>query len=164
MATHTSRRTSISHYLTMFVNNDVHIEQAYQLFSQFRSKPWSLELFQQALQQPFSMLQVSEGEVSAVLLVSNVLDEAEIEDICVNPKHQRQGLARYLLSECLTILRTKGYKKIHLEVRQSNVAAIRLYESMGFALQGTRKHYYDTDDGQKESALLYRLDIRMAHT
>ena len=37
----------------------------------------------------------------------------------------------------------RGVRAFTLEVRVSNTAAIRLYESCGFQIEGTRKGFYD---------------------
>jgi ribosomal-protein-alanine acetyltransferase len=71
--------------------------------------------------------------------------ESEILNIAVDPAERRAGIARRLLTDALA--RVKG--TWFLEVRASNAAAIRLYESMGFIRAGDRKNYYDepAEDG-----------------
>jgi ribosomal-protein-alanine acetyltransferase len=64
--------------------------------------------------------------------------ESEILNLAVDPAERRTGIARRLLTDALA--RVKG--AWFLEVRASNVAAIRLYESLGFTRAGDRKNYY----------------------
>lgn len=64
--------------------------------------------------------------------------ESEILNMAVDPAERRTGIARTLLTDALA--RVKG--KWFLEVRASNAAAIRLYESVGFTRAGERKKYY----------------------
>ena len=64
--------------------------------------------------------------------------ESEILNMAVDPAERRTGIARRLLADALA--RFKG--AWFLEVRASNVAAIRLYESAGFTRAGERKNYY----------------------
>lgn len=65
--------------------------------------------------------------------------ESEILNIAVDPAERRTGIARRLLTDALA--RAKG--TWFLEVRASNAAALRLYESAGFTRTGSRKNYYD---------------------
>jgi len=71
--------------------------------------------------------------------------ENEILNLAVDPAERRAGIARGLLADALA--RTKG--AWFLEVRASNEAAIRLYESAGFQRAGLRPQYYNepAEDG-----------------
>jgi ribosomal-protein-alanine acetyltransferase len=71
--------------------------------------------------------------------------ESEILNIAVDPAERRTGIARRLLTDALA--RVKG--AWFLEVRASNEAAIKLYESAGFTRAGDRKGYYNepAEDG-----------------
>lgn len=64
--------------------------------------------------------------------------EREILNLAVAPALRRKGVARRLLDEVLQC----GKGAWYLEVRESNVAAIRLYQSSGFRPMGLRKNYY----------------------
>ncbi len=75
-------------------------------------------------------------------------EEAHIISLAVDPDHRRRGLGRRILEELLTQARAAGCCWATLEVRASNHAAIRLYESAGFQLLGRRKGYYNNgEDG-----------------
>jgi len=80
-------------------------------------------------------------ELVAFLVFRVVLDEAEIIEIGVSPNFRRQGLAHKLLSYGLNEL-PKQVTIIHLEVRSQNLAAVSLYESLGFSRVGSRPGYY----------------------
>lgn len=83
--------------------------------------------------------------------------EAELLRLAVSLEARRQGLARRLLEESESYLRSEGIHTLHLEVRNSNLAARGLYEALGWNLQRTRKAYYP--DG--EDALIYRKQLQM---
>ena len=100
---------------------------------------------------------LSEGRLLAVVWLNIFQDEAEIIDFRVDISMRRQGVGRYLLNEMLNALNLSGIKAVFLEVRRSNVAAITLYESSGFATIGARNNYYETASG-REDALLMRHD------
>lgn len=70
------------------------------------------------------------------------IDEMEITDIAVFPEARRKGVARELLQAVHTEAKTRALSGVVLEVRVSNVAAITLYESMGYMQEGLRKNIY----------------------
>lgn len=72
-----------------------------------------------------------------------VIDEAELRNMAVDPDYQRKGVGRELLAEALRRLSEQGVRRFYLEVRASNVAARKLYRSVGFGLCYRRKDYYD---------------------
>ncbi len=65
--------------------------------------------------------------------------EREILNLAVDPPARRKGVARRLLEEELE----RGQGSCFLEVRESNAAAIALYEGSGFRRVGLRNDYYD---------------------
>jgi [ribosomal protein S18]-alanine N-acetyltransferase len=66
-----------------------------------------------------------------------------------------RGTGRRLLEAALDAARQESAKGVRLEVREDNTAAIRLYESLGFALFATIDGYYE--DGAR--ALRMALDF-----
>jgi len=62
--------------------------------------------------------------------------EAHILSIAVHPECQGRGLGRELLRRGLDYLEQRGARRVRLEVRPDNAAALRLYESFGFATVG----------------------------
>jgi len=71
-----------------------------------------------------------------------VIDEAELQNIAVDPEHQHQGVGRALLEEARKRLLEAGAKRVFLEVRRSNRPALALYYSVGFGVHSLRKDYY----------------------
>ena len=71
-----------------------------------------------------------------------VLDEADILNIAVARGRQREGIGGFILQSLLRLLGMQGIRYVHLEVRESNRTARRLYKRNGFAEDGLRKDYY----------------------
>jgi ribosomal-protein-alanine N-acetyltransferase len=65
-------------------------------------------------------------------------DEIEILNVAVNPASRRRGIGRSLIRELIG----KSPGTVFLEVRQSNIAARKLYHSLGFEVVGVRQDYY----------------------
>jgi [ribosomal protein S18]-alanine N-acetyltransferase len=85
-------------------------------------------------------------------VVAQVLGpELEIENIVIAPGMRRFGLGALLLEHLLKSAQNQGVRKVFLEVRESNTAARKLYEKVGFVVNGKRKSYYREPD---EDALM----------
>lgn len=68
-------------------------------------------------------------------------DTGEILTVATSPEYRRQGIAHRLLERFFELIPDE-VENIALEVRQSNTAAIALYESFGFEKVGVRKRFY----------------------
>ena len=96
----------------------------------------------------------------AFLLVRSVTDVAEVISLAVGPKYRRRGLGEGLMDVAIDDLLERGIKTLHLEVDEQNVAAVKLYENLGFNVVGTREAYYRHGRGEKAtSALLMSLQL-----
>src|SRR5262245_38466251 len=67
---------------------------------------------------------------------------SEIYNIAVDADHARVGIGRLLMSTVIEESRKRTAEKVLLEVRKSNLGAIRFYESFAFRVCGERKNYY----------------------
>ena len=83
-----------------------------------------------------------------------VAGEETLRFIFVAPQHRRLGIARRLLQHLLQRAAT-GVYPVLLELRQSNAAALSLYQQSGFDIQGRRPAYYPARNGKpREDAFL----------
>jgi len=94
------------------------------------------------------------GQIVGVLQWRNLGDEAEILDLAVDPAHRRKGCATFLLQRFFQHASQTPAKKIFLEVRESNAAAIALYQKAGLEICGRRPNYYRNPE---ENALVMTL-------
>ncbi len=81
-----------------------------------------------------------------------VLDEAHVTNVAVAESWRGRGIGKQLTAALMQYAANLGVVYATLEVRKSNEAAKRLYQSLGFEYVGVRKRYYE-DNG--EDALLY---------
>ncbi len=100
------------------------------------------------------------GKARAFLVAWHVVDELHILDVATTPALRRRGFARALLEVVLRYARDRGVRHLLLEVRRSNVAAIKLYRAQGFWAMGVRPKYYP--DGEDAVEMVLRLDERGA--
>lgn len=94
----------------------------------------------------------------AYAIMRFVSDEAEILNIAVDKNFRQQGYGRMLLQYLSDLSKQKNIQKIFLEVRISNIAAIYLYETLGFKKIAVRKNYYAAGKG-REDAVIYKLSF-----
>lgn len=79
--------------------------------------------------------------VIALLSAYTAVGEADITSVAVRPEFRRRGLAYRLMDEFEKLL-PDDTESIFLEVRESNSAAIALYEKCGFQRLSIRKNFY----------------------
>jgi len=97
---------------------------------------------------------MSEGKLLGFSIVQQVIDEVTLMDICIAPSAQGLGLGKRLLTSLVAQAKALNAVVIMLEVRQSNLSAIGLYEKAGFVETSRRKGYYPTDDGHEDAVLM----------
>lgn len=109
------------------------------------SLPWSVKSFADAANTPENVYLVCEctGEIAGYCGMWTVLGEGNITNIAVSPSYRRSGVAEALLKELERRARLKDVTIFFLEVRQSNEAAKRLYEKLGYSPIGVRKRFYE---------------------
>ena len=94
-------------------------------------------------------------QIAGMTVLWQIIDEAHIGTLAVDPNFRRQGIAKRMLARVLREASGEGIQKVFLEVRRNNSAAQLLYESFGFQVSSIRRHYYP-DTG--EDALLMTLE------
>lgn len=123
------------------------IEQAVQTY------PWTRGNFVDALDNGY-ICRVDEtegGEIHGYAILMPVIDEAELLTIGVAAAHQRKGLGREMLTGMLNAAQEKYIRRVFLEVRSSNAAAMALYRSAGFIEIGVRRGYYRNEKGSEDA-------------
>lgn len=123
---------------------------------------WSVDDFQKFLADDMVLAFKAEMEnrLYSFVLARRVADEAELLTICTAADVRRQGFGAVLISRLIDELRSSGGRQLFLEVAEDNVAAIRLYEGLGFEMYGRRPRYYRSSDGTTfTDCLNYRLNL-----
>lgn len=82
--------------------------------------------------------------------------EGHIMNIAVDSAFRRQGVARYLISSALEIVRRQSGNEVYLEVAANNTPAKQLYRQLGFKIYGIRKKYYRNG----EDAYILRKEVQ----
>lgn len=115
---------------------------------------WSASLYETRAREGHLLVAERDGTICGFLCAQVVAGEWEIENIVVSESARRRAIASDMLSALLERWRAGGGTKVLLEVRDSNLAARRLYEKHGFREAGRRRSYYENPP---EDAIVYSL-------
>jgi len=120
--------------------------------------PWSSRFFHQEFEVECarSILAEMNGKIVGYVLFWLLPETVDIHNLAVRGEYRRRGVGRILLNKVIVEALRQSSARVTLEVRKSNLAAQKLYESAGFVATGVRKGYY-SDDG--EDALTMALDL-----
>jgi ribosomal-protein-alanine N-acetyltransferase len=120
--------------------------------------PWSEGIFRDCLRVGYvcRVIDVA-GDLGGYGIMSVGAGEAHILNVCIRDEYRSRGFARKVLLYLLERASAAGMSEAFLEVRPSNVAAARLYHSLGFEQVGIRRGYYQAVGGREDAAVLRRL-------
>jgi ribosomal-protein-alanine N-acetyltransferase len=119
------------------------------------SHPWTRGNFNDSLKSRHNAWVLTEQEeVIGYALMMIVLDEAHLLNISVAKPYQQQGLGRMLLTHMIDRAKECHTLNMFLEVRASNIAAITLYEAVGFVEMSIRRGYYPATKGREDAVLM----------
>lgn len=131
--------------------NDV--QAVTQIEQRVQTHPWTAQQFLESVESYQSTVIEQQNQILGFCILQPVLDEANLLLMAIHPEFQGQGLGYQLLEKSIELL--KNYPvQIFLEVRESNLGAIKLYEKSGFHQIDLRRNYYPKLDGTREHAII----------
>jgi ribosomal-protein-alanine N-acetyltransferase len=100
----------------------------------------------------------------AYCILFPAVDELHLLNITVSPKLRKLGLGSRMMAAIEGVAAQQNFPRIILEVRPSNLAALALYENLGYAKIGLRKNYYpaDSQTGSREDAIVMAKSIKLS--
>lgn len=132
------------------------LDQVMVLENKCFSVPWQAEAFQNEIQKNmlahYTVLE-EDGQIIGYGGVWYIMDEGHITNIAIHPDFRKRGLGKRLVGEMMLQAAKKQIRQMTLEVRVSNIAAISLYESMGFESAGVRPNYYS--DNHEDALIMW---------
>ncbi len=124
------------------------------------ANPWTRDMYAWELQNRavchIYVVRTAEHTVGGFCAFWLVFDEIHINNVALRPELRGQGLGTALMRYVFDAARRLGARRATLEVRASNVRALRLYERLGFSISGTRRRYYTNP---VEDALILWIDF-----
>ncbi len=118
-----------------------------------QSHPWSVNQFSESISSHLATVIEQDQQVVGFCILQPVVDEANLLLMAIHPSQQGKGLGYQLLDESIALLKNNPVQ-IFLEVRESNKAAIALYEKSEFHQIDLRKNYYPKPEGGREHAII----------
>lgn len=120
------------------------LAQVCELENAIFSEPWSEKSFADSMKKPENCYLVVEeaGEILGYCGLWGVAGEGQICNVAVRPTVRNQGIAKAMLAELIREGDAAGLTAYTLEVRVSNLPAIRVYHGLGFEDAGVRKNFY----------------------
>jgi ribosomal-protein-alanine N-acetyltransferase len=86
-----------------------------------------------------------------------IIDEMHISTLAVHTDHRRRGIGDRLLMDAIRRAKDMNADLVTLEVRESNSAAVAMYEKHGFMIIGRRNNYYR--DNNEDALMMTRYDL-----
>ena len=132
---------------------DEHISRIAELEKICFAEPWSENSLREELNNPdaYFLTALSDGEVLGYAGMHLSFGDGYVDNIAVFPEFRGKHVGEMLTSALAEKAAQEG-RFITLEVRESNVPAIRLYEKLGFVPAGKRKNFYTAP---REDAVIY---------
>ncbi|CAN5540393.1 ribosomal protein S18-alanine N-acetyltransferase [soil metagenome] len=123
--------------------------------------PWSLAMFVLELSKPagICLAALKDGVMVGFLVCSRYDTVWHIMNVAVDPDQRRAGVATALLGDLFARI-DRPQARFTLEVRESNLAAIALYERFGFRAAGRRRRYYQ--DNGEDAVIMWRTEATLA--
>jgi ribosomal-protein-alanine N-acetyltransferase len=122
--------------------------------------PWSRQVFVEELERDWAHVDVLKArDTRSIVAFINywlVRDEVHVLNVATHPDERRQGHGARLIEHVIAFAHRQKCRYVTLEVRRSNVGAIRLYRKYGFRPVGIRPNYYVEDN---EDAIVMLLEL-----
>ncbi len=141
--------------LRAWVYEDVH--SIAELEKECFSDPWNFQMLADSFVSENTVTVCAEqnGEILGYGFAVTAGEDADIANIAVAPQYRRQGIGGEILKMLTKKAAEGGVKRLFLEVRVSNAAAMALYLRHGFIGRYARPRYY----GDGEDALVMMKEL-----
>ena len=137
------------------LSGDADLDEVVDLEARCFTNPWTREMLSSELAQSdvaqVFVLRLPDRRIAAFCSCWILLDELHVNTLVVDLPYRRQGLGIMLMRWVIAEAVRRGVTRATLEVRESNDAARRLYEILGFQVVARRPRYYSQPE---EDALI----------
>ncbi len=138
--------------MNIILMTETHLQDVAEIERQCFHAPWSAQALREELGKGHIFLAaVENGQAIGYVGCQVVLDEGYITNVAVLPAARQRGIASALLNALARQGQALGLSFITLEVRQSNHAALAVYQTQGYIQVGVRPGFYHDP---KEDAIL----------
>jgi len=123
--------------------------------------PWTEAQFEGELQKPYARVLVltddeTDTQVAGYIVSWLLYEEAQILNIAVDLPYRGMGYGQKMIQKVVGEAIRKNTRKVLLDVRKGNTAAIQLYQKMRFSIGQVRKGFYS--DGEDAYTMVLDVD------
>lgn len=139
----------MNEFLFLKISNK-HLSQIISIENSCFQNPWTMDHFLSEISNPNSInicIQYLKYNIIGYCFNYVILGDMHITNLCIHPSHQNKRLGNKLLKLLISLAIKNHIKRILLEVRESNINAIKLYEGSGFIYDCYRNNFYSNGDG-----------------
>lgn len=113
--------------------------------------PWTKEAFNQELAKPYSHFLVltddeTDQKIAGYIVYWLIFEECHILNLAIEPSFRGQGYAKRLVRHCIELSIKNESKRVFLEVRKSNTAAVSLYTKLRFYIDHIKPRFYEDSE------------------
>ena len=120
--------------------------------------PWGAKVFLDCLLAQYQCWVAELGtRIIGYGIMTTAADESHLLNLCVDPNFHKKGYGSQMVQFLCETAAALYTKRVLLEVRPSNQAALALYLAAGFKQTGIRKNYYPTVNGREDALVLSKL-------
>lgn len=125
----------------------------------FNSDAWSRKAFEREfeLKHSYKFVLEEDGKIVGYAVVWKIFEDATLMSIAIRKDRWGRGYGKRLMGFLIDYLSGKA-ERFLLDVRRSNIRAIRLYQSLGFKIVSERKKYYS--DGENALQMVLELEVK----
>tara|TARA_A100001011_G_C14205773_1_gene797711 strand:+ start:642 stop:1076 length:435 start_codon:yes stop_codon:yes gene_type:complete len=88
------------------------------------------------------------------LIARKTLDEYEVLTLATDINKRRRGIGTLLLTKLINLAKKDKVFRIILEVSENNIAAVSMYQKLGFKKISKRKNYYNNSEGFSDAHIM----------
>ena len=132
------------------------IEDLYNIESISQKYPWSKKSFEISPLNNFNYLFQVNYEIVGYFYATLIKEELSLLNFTVAPSFQGKGIGNYMIKLLTEECAQNGVREIWLEVRESNIKAINLYNKFGFIEVEQRKNYYRNNKDFEDAIIMVK--------
>ena len=150
------RKSDLYNFLPMSIKD---LNKIYDLELESYDFPWTKEILRDCILYKYDSFVVFFNENLVGYIIAKITyPETHILNLTVKKSFRKKGIGRSLIELLISEARLRNSENIILEVRVDNIQAQSLYKKLNFEIIGTRKDYYESENG-REDAYVLKLDL-----
>ena len=150
------RKSDFYNFIPMRIKD---LNKIYNLELESYDFPWTKEILRDCILYKYDSFTVFFNDNLVGYVIAKITyPETHILNLTVKKNFRKKGIGKSLIELIISEARLRSSENILLEVRVSNFEAQSLYEKLNFQIIGTRKNYYESENG-REDAYVLKLDL-----